>query len=185
MAKHPQRCKKCNCGIPDSQLGGLFSLRQKESKVVMTETPKMKISYSAVVLSPESKNLLLQKLGDRIPEGWETIAHHMTVKMGELPPELKDSVGLPVSLKVTAFFSNDLVAAATVLPPGDLEKFVTNKHSHITLGVNHKAGGKPMMSNQMILDQLSSQDKSDIVGSHFTPFSLTGNLEEIPFAAKE
>lgn len=109
----------------------------------------------------------------------------MTVKMGELPAELKESIGLPITLKVTAYFSDDLVAAVTVLPPTELKSFLTNKNPHITLAVNRSAGGKPVMSNKMIETSLASMESEDRVGPFFTPFTLTGNLTEVPFAVKE
>ena len=39
------------------------------------------IAYSGIVLDEESKQKLLAL---PIPEGWETIAHHMTITLGAL-----------------------------------------------------------------------------------------------------
>jgi hypothetical protein len=37
------------------------------------------------------------------------------------------------------------------------------------------------MSNQMIADQMTSDEEKDIVGRLFTPISLIGQLQEVPF----
>jgi len=139
-----------------------------------------KISYSAVVLTPEARQKLLDKLGDRIPEGWEVVAHHVTITMGELPPELKPSIGLPVALQASGFHVNDKVAAVEVSLPAELQPFVKNKHPHITIAVNRAGGGKPAMSNDLISKTLQSDEESGIVGRYFTPIQLMGQIQEIP-----
>lgn len=133
-----------------------------------------KISYSGVVLTPESRTQLLNKLGHRIPEGWETVAHHMTITMGELPPELKEMIGLPVKLKVISCHADDKVAAIQVIPPADLAPFVKNSLPHITLAVNRAGGGKPVMSNKMLA--AVNHDVPDTI----SPFEITGLIEEVP-----
>ena len=42
------------------------------------------ISYSAVVLDDESRNKLIKIFKPMIPEKYEIIAHHMTIKLGAL-----------------------------------------------------------------------------------------------------
>lgn len=183
--KHAKRCKRCTCGVPDERLGGLFELRTKSTPLLVIkekeEKKVTKVSYSAVVLTGESRNKLLSMFKDRVPEGWEIVAHHMTVNLGELPADLKPSIGLPVEIKVVGYFTNDKVAALMVLPPQEMQSFVKNKHPHITLAVNRAAGGKPVMSNQMIEDELRSDEEKEIVGRLFTPVSLIGQLQEVPF----
>lgn len=103
-----------------------------------------KISYSAVVLDDRSRERLLRKFQDMIPEGWEVIAHHMTINMGEINPELEKYLGMPVHLDVIDFAQDDKVMAVGVTG------FETaNKKPHITLAVNRQAGGKPFMSNNL------------------------------------
>jgi hypothetical protein len=139
-----------------------------------------KISYSAVVLTPEARQKLLDKLGNRIPEGWEVVAHHATITMGELPPELKPSIGLPVQLSASGFYVNDKVAAVEVVVPAELRPFMKNKHPHITIAVNRAGGGKPAMSNDLIGKSLQSDEESGTVGRYFTPIQLMGQIQEIP-----
>lgn len=185
MQKHSKRCKRCTCGIPDERLGGLFELKTKSTPLLVVkeeEEKKMaKVSYSAVVLTDESRNKLLSMFKSRVPDDWEIVAHHMTINMGELPVELKQSIGLPVEIKAVGFFMNDKVAALMVLPPQEMQGFIKNKHPHITLAVNRAAGGKPAMSNQMIADEMRSDEEKDTVGRLFTPVSLIGQLQEVPF----
>lgn len=102
------------------------------------------ISYSAVVLTPESRQRLLRKFQGQIPEGWEVIAHHMTINMGEIAPEFAKYLGLPANLVVEDFAMDDKVMAVGV---SGFES--QNIKPHITIAVNRKAGGKPMMSNKL------------------------------------
>ena len=39
------------------------------------------VAYTAIVLDPESSQILLDKFRDLIPEGWKKYAHHMTINM--------------------------------------------------------------------------------------------------------
>lgn len=103
-----------------------------------------KISYSAVVLDDSSRSKLLEYLGDNIPEGWETIAHHMTINMGEIDSQYEKYLGMTVTLNVTHIGFSDMAIAVGV------EGFPTlNKIPHITVAVNRKEGGKPFMSNKI------------------------------------
>lgn len=116
-----------------------------------------KISYSAVVLDDRSRERLLKKFGEFIPDGWEIIGDpnnpdydpvfdhfHMTINMGEIKPELEKYLGLPVPLSVVSFAQDDKVIAVGVT---GFES--ANAHPHITLAVNRVAGAKPYMSNNL------------------------------------
>lgn len=48
-----------------------------------------RVLYSAVVLDEKSRTKLLERVGALIPKNYEVIAHHMTIKLGELHPEQK------------------------------------------------------------------------------------------------
>jgi len=102
------------------------------------------ISYSAVVLNDSSRQRLIRRFENVIPEGWEIIAHHMTINMGELHPEDKDKIGMVVDLNVEDFAMDDKVIAVGV---SGFES--QNAKPHITLAVNRTAGGKRMMSNKL------------------------------------
>jgi len=101
--------------------------------------------YSALILNDKSHNRLVQAFSKDIPEGWEVIAHHMTIKMGPLTGKFEQLKGLEAKATVTHFACNDRVCAVLVdtLVPS------TNQVKHITLAVNRQAGGKPHMSNNL------------------------------------
>ena len=102
------------------------------------------ISYSAVVLDEQSRSKLLEHFSSNIPEGWENVAHHMTINMGEISPEYERYLGMTVTLRVTNIGFSDMAIAVGV------EGFsTTNKIPHITVAVNRKEGGKPFMSNKI------------------------------------
>jgi hypothetical protein len=101
------------------------------------------ISYTAVILDEKSRSFLATEFKHLIPEGWEWIAHHMTICLGSLNDEIrKDLLGYQAHLMVESFGINDKVMAVGV--SGMLSN---NKKPHITLAVNRADGGKPYMSN--------------------------------------
>ena len=128
-----------------------------------------KISYSAVVLEERSRERLLKKFGEMIPEGWEVVAHHMTINMGELNPDLERYLGLPVSLNVVSFAQDDKVVAVGVT---GFES--ANAQPHITLAVNRQEGGKPFMSNNLT--------RWDSINR---PLRLVGKVTEVPHKFEE
>tara|TARA_B100000809_G_scaffold265783_1_gene325700 strand:- start:729 stop:1175 length:447 start_codon:yes stop_codon:yes gene_type:complete len=110
------------------------------------------IAYSGVVLDEASRNALLE-LG--IPEGWEPVAHHMTIApfASLVHPKGKHDfsqdypIGSEVMLPVVAVGRDERVMAAKVEAPGPISKKV--KFPHITVAVNREGGGKPKHSNQL------------------------------------
>lgn len=130
------------------------------------------ISYTGVVLTPESKNALLSALD--IPDGWTEFAHHMTITMGELThPKGKHDyspsypLGSTVTLQGVGYGLDDRVMALKVEPPHPISPKI--KFPHITVAVNTEGGGKPFHSNQLDHTQ-------------FTPFEITleGVVTEVP-----
>lgn len=80
-----------------------------------------------------------------VPDGWEWIAHHMTIQLGELPETLRhEMLGEQVNLQVVSLGMDDKVMAIGV--DGYWSK---NKTPHVTLAVNRANGGKPVMSNHI------------------------------------
>jgi len=107
-----------------------------------------RVSYSAVVLDDMSRAKLLKVFTPMIPEGWEVIAHHMTIKMGPLDIGTKEkedmSGNTEIILNVVDYGMDDKVMAVGV------EGYhSTNAKAHITLAVNRADGGKPFMSNKL------------------------------------
>lgn len=103
-----------------------------------------KVIYSAVVLDDESRTKLLNQLGSIVPKGWDIIAHHMTINLGEIKPEYKEYIGDSVELHVDDIGFNEKVIAV-----GVSGFYSNNSKPHVTLAVNRKKGGKPVMSNDL------------------------------------
>ena len=115
--------------------------RQREKELTSKKQP---ISYTGIILDDQSKNRIIQSLGDLMPEGWEEIIHHMTVNMGEVKPEHMKYLNFPITLFGTHIGMNDKAIAIAV------EGFDSkNETPHITLGVNRVDGGKPKDSNDI------------------------------------
>lgn len=137
---------------------------------VLTEEQSYKVSYSAVVLDPQSRDRILNHLS--IPNDWKVICHHMTIKMGELPEELKNKKGEKVSLKVTKLGKSDKAMAV-----GVDTGLSQNAIPHITVAINASAGAKPKDSNDI-------KEWTDLEES----FTVNGKIEEVlyqvPFKAK-
>lgn len=104
--------------------------------------------YSAVLLDEKSHEKLVKWAQEKFKtlkaDKWEIIAHHMTIKMGELPSYLVDDKGTRQKLEANAFAYDDKVIAVRVSG-----YFTTNKTPHITVAVNRGRGGKPVQSNNL------------------------------------
>jgi hypothetical protein len=105
-----------------------------------------RVIYSAVVLDDKSRSKLLAEFNDKIPEDWKIIAHHMTIAFaqGVDAVDRADDINKNVDIKVIKLGISDKAIAVQVkgFPS-------TNKIPHITLAVNDKEGGKPVMSNNI------------------------------------
>jgi len=113
--------------------------------IAMVRAPKASLNeqqkrWSAIVLDEKSKNELLSTYKNEIPEGWEIIAHHMTIN----PFGLTDDVGRHVPLKVIAVGNNDKAFAVKV---SGYDRKTNNAFPHITIAINRAGGGKPKDSN--------------------------------------
>lgn len=140
------------------------------------------ISYSAAVLTPASRSEILSKIS--IPEGWKTICHHMTIKMGELPDHLKSRLNDKVSLTITAQGQSDKALALKIST--DLSQ---NAIPHITVAINANAGAKPKDSNyitewkdmepftvEAIIQEIANQPKYTVLNV----FDFDGTLMDSP-----
>lgn len=105
-----------------------------------------RVEYTAVVLDDASKERLLSELRGEIPEGWKVITHHMTIAFAEGLEAVNrtEDEGRIVELYTTHLGISDKAIAVKV------EGYpTTNKIAHITVAVNAKEGGKPVMSNDI------------------------------------
>lgn len=103
--------------------------------------PDSNILYSGVVLDETSRNMLYRAYKDEIPEGWNFIAHHMTIQFGKSAN--KEDLGKEVGLVTKRLGISKMAIAVEV--SGYTSK---NAIPHITLAVNPN-GGKPIMSNEI------------------------------------
>ena len=127
------------------------------------------VSYSAVVLDDRDRKKLLEIFVSQIPDNWSKYAHHMTIKMGELPPEYKNDIDKQVKLTAYEIGTSDKAVAVKVRG-----YWTTNHFAHVTLAVNTNEGGKPVDSNKITV-------------WHPLPntISLSGTVTEIPFNQKK
>jgi len=132
---------------------------------LLTENQSYKVSYSAVVLDQESKQQIINHLS--IPNDWKMICHHMTIKMGELPENLKDKKGQKVTLRIVKQGKSDKALAIGV--DTDLSQ---NAIPHITVAINIANGAKPKDSND--IKEWVDLDE---------PFTVSGRIEEVLFQA--
>lgn len=130
------------------------------------------ISYSGVVLDEESRQQLLK--GD-IPQGWEPVAHHMTITMGPLihkkgKHDFSEAypIGSEVELPVVAIGMDDRAMAVKVEPPSEISKKIS--FPHVTVAVNREGGGKPFHSNK-----IPEENFQPLAG-----LTLRGTVEEVP-----
>jgi predicted kinase len=133
-------------------VGELTLKKILESKDMFKESG---ISYTGVVLDEESKSKLLSAFGQYIPDGWNKIAHHMTITFGK-GLENKDELGKTVELTTQKIGVSDMAIAVEV--DGYESK---NKIPHITLAINPD-GGKPVMSND--ITDWKTTDKIKVFG---------------------
>lgn len=131
--------------------------------------------YSAIVLNEKSHLKLVawaesnvKVAGIRLPilvrdNGWNMVCHHMTINMGPLPPYLKQYLDTNQKLEATHIGISPMAVAVRVI--GFESK---NKIPHVTIAVNIRAGGKPVMSNDI-------KDWRPIE----TPIKLVGEVKEL------
>lgn len=98
-----------------------------------------------IVLDDKSRSKLLSAIGHLIPEGWEVIAHHMTINFGKgLTGDQVNDLGKIITLRATEIGKSDMAMAVKV------EGYVTDKAiPHITIAINKSSGAKPAMSNDI------------------------------------
>jgi hypothetical protein len=107
-----------------------------------------KVLYTAVVLDEHSREKLIKYFKAIIPENFEIIAHHMTINLGDIDPEIQPmfekNKGINIPLMVNDYAINDKVIAVGV--SGFPSK---NNKPHITIAVNRMIGATPKMSNEL------------------------------------
>jgi len=130
---------------------------------LLVEDESYKVSYSAVILDGPSKEKIINHLS--IPNDWKVINHHMTIKMGELPENMKNQIGDKVTLKVSKVGKSDKALAV-----GVETSLSQNAIPHITVAINAANGAKPKDSNT--ITEWAPLEES---------FNVTGRIEEVLF----
>lgn len=118
-----------------------------QSKSMNSKAPK---KIASVILDNGSRDKLIEAVNslpqiNKLLEGWDVIAHHMTINFGKgLPEDLKGDLGKTVQLRVNSIGMSDMAIAVGV------EGYHSdNEKPHITIAVNRAEGGKPVMSNKI------------------------------------
>ena len=148
------------------------AIRQSEPGYHMSYPPDTKslgINYTALVLDPQSQQLLSQYT----PEGWTPISHHMTMiapthqKGSRLPPQYLNQ---PATIVINSIAGDDRVMAGIVdITQSDNLPIKGPTFPHVTICTNPATKGKPFHSNQ--LDPQTAQP--------IEPLVLTGTIQEI------
>lgn len=115
--------------------------------------------FSGIFLDDYSRSKLLNKF--KIPNGWVLYGDHLTIKLGELPTNLKQKIGMTYKLKITK-----IGVSKTNIALGVDTNISTNKTPHITLAVDREHGGRQQHSNQITK------------WKNIKPFYVTGKLNE-------
>lgn len=131
----------------------------------------VKGSYIATVLSPESKDTLLQWWENvvRIPLLDRPIAHHVTLKYEPTERDLQQyQIDQETSVKVIGYSADEYAQA--VLVRSDI--LCHNKHPHITISVSH--GTPPSYSKALLAQNITRVDGPTLTGSinHLLPSRL-------------
>jgi hypothetical protein len=102
-----------------------------------------KVSYCGLKIIDNSS---LLKVIAGLGKEWQRIAHHVTIKLGELPIDLKDKKGtiFPMTATHIGRYDNKVFAVKVEV---DIKTY--NAFAHITLAINNKTNGKPVMSNHI------------------------------------
>jgi predicted kinase len=153
-------------GVPEEHIEKMiqrFNSNKNLNVAKIMKESKSKVLYASVDLDGKSMKLLKDSVGGYAPDSWEMFAHHMTICFGqELPESLKPDIGLKVSLEAYEIGISDMACAVKVR--GYYSK---NKIPHITVAVNTREGGEPVMSND-----ITSWEELP------TPIRLTGVVRE-------
>ena len=134
--------------------------------------------FTALVLDSASQSLVLKEFGHELPHRWLTYAHHMTINMGpSTQGPASGLLGQKFTMTVTAIGRENKIIALQVHTkcPSD------NKLKHITLAVDKKNGGKPVMANDITNWEWLNNDYQYSVQdeNNEDKIILTGTIEEL------
>lgn len=122
------------------------------------------MSYLAYVLSEQDRSKLLTNACFGIGE---IVAHHVTAVF-PVPSDMESPM-TEHDIVVIGHAFNDKVSAVVVEIDGSSVR-KDGKILHITISVNRKNGGKPLMSNDLIADGFTR---------FYEPFTIKGRLQVV------
>jgi len=103
------------------------------------------MSYVAAVLTPQSREALLNLVGEIIPNHFEEISHHLTVHMGQKQPY--DKIGRKVQIIIDKIAISKTIIAVSADPENLIGFTSNNSIPHITVALDRAAGARPVHSN--------------------------------------
>jgi len=103
------------------------------------------VSYCGLKIVDNSKLISIVDNNEDF-NGWKRYAHHVTIKLGELPTELRSLKGKRLPITVTHLGQLDGKVVAVKVKVGVK---TSNAFAHITLAVNQNSGAKPYDSNKI------------------------------------
>jgi len=134
------------------------------------------MAYTAVVLTPESRDLLLARFRGNLqfnglPEGWVVKAHHMTVDMKPAAKSMAaDMIGQTVTLEVVRI-GIDFSGPSEGILAVEVKCCVPSKNAIKHVTVAHHPNVKPVKSNDIT-------DWTPVLESD-EPAILTGVVQEV------
>jgi len=136
-------------GVPLDKIKSMIQAYESAGPMTLQKVLDAKPMYqqkmfASLVLDDSSKSKLLSSVSKYIPEGWEVIAHHMTINFGKgLPEDLKTDLGKTKSITAREIGISEMSIAVKV------DGYPSDKViPHITIAINPN-GGKPVMSNDI------------------------------------
>jgi predicted kinase len=137
-------------GVPLEKIEQMIASHTGQGKMTLKKVVNSKDMFkpkkiAMVVIDETSKKKLVTAIKHLIPDGWEIIAHHMTINFGKgLVGDLVDDLGKQVSLMAIGIGKSDMALAVKVQGYHS-----DNKIPHITIAINRANGAKPVMSNDI------------------------------------
>ncbi len=124
----------------------ILEVKRLQKLAGILEEQTRTISYTGIVLTKADSDNLVSALKEKIPKGWEIVAHHATVNMGSFKGD-RNLLNSEKTLTVNSFAIDNKVCAVSVSMPPEIPS--KNINPHITIAVNRVEGGKPFDSNKL------------------------------------
>lgn len=129
-----------------NQFENAYQKFDKEWFVALKESLIQKrTKYTGAILTEQSHDLLVRELVHLIPMGWNVVAHHMTLCLGDLSEELTHLIGTKHTLTVKSYSIDTEKGVMAVAVESELESHSAYKHITIALA----EGARAVQSNEL------------------------------------